>query len=180
MDNLNGGVTQIVVNTAGSQNINTPPKIKLIPNYPLIFGLQGVSLGTITRRRGAPLDSIYQGIGSDRNGYGVSISFITESTPDGEAYVFNNLSLKIMPSQFRSILLPVQARQPFSYDTNENFSLSFWQSNYYGFICTETTYERIGGVTLFQLIYKEAGNLSFFSCPATGGACNESVYYKYE
>jgi len=174
VDNVNGGLTQIVVNTAGSQNLLSPPKVRILPNYPLIFGLSGISTTNA---------SSYLGSGNARAGYGIMATFISASTPEAEGVIFANYSNKVMPSILFSTAMPTPARSPFSVqettNQSENGASQGFTSEYSGFVCTETTLQRIGGVTLFQLIYQEQGYYYSVSCPAGGGACETNEAYRF-
>lgn len=187
MNNLSGGLTQIMVSTAGTQNINTPPKIRILPNYPLIYGLSGIS----------QTSSKDIGIGDARGGYGVIMTFITKADSVSEGDIFMNYSRKVMPKSFRGVSLPVPARAPFGYTNTtggyrrdilgniiENTPTETVTNNYYGFICKETTFERIGGVTLFKLIYSESGYYEVVSCPVPAEgqnavACTSNFAYNF-
>jgi hypothetical protein len=173
VDNINGGLTQIVINTAGTQNINTPPKIRIIPNYPLIFGVQGI------QSIGGETENPYKGYGYANKGFGIVATFVTESTPSAEGYIFSTYSNRIMPASLRNVLFPTPAKEPFSYSYNNETELTGYYSVYNGFICSETTLQRIGGVSLFQLIYSESGTYYEFVCPAGGGNCQNSVAYNF-
>jgi hypothetical protein len=174
VENVNGGLTQIVVNTAGSQNLVSPPKVRILPNYPLIFGLSGISTTNA---------SSYSGSGSARAGYGIMATFITASTPESEGVVFRNYSNKLMPANLFGTTMPTPAREPFyrneTTNQSENGASEGFTSSYSGFISTETTLQRIGGVTLFQLIYQEIGYYYSVSCPAGGGACQTNEAYNF-
>lgn len=168
---LPGGLTQITVKTAGSQNVESAPRVRIIPNYPLIFGLSSISQVSGNR----------QGSGSSRLGYGVIMTFITKNDPIEEGLIFQNLSNKIMPAEFRGTKLPIPTRQPFTYTTPSgpldiNFVIEY--IIYKGFIGKNITVERIGGVTLFQLLYSESGRYSVRAC-ATPQDCSETVVYDY-
>jgi len=180
IDNLNGGLTQIVVNTAGTKNSDTPPKIRLLPNYPLIFGLKGV---TPDETYGTTYE-INIGNGGSRTGFGVMLTFITKNTIEAEVGIYTSLSNKLMPPSFRDAKLPTPNRQPFYYTSPANpepqssQTVSF-TSQYFGFICGETTYTKIGGVIVFQLIYREMGSAYSSICPTTGGACETNTLYNF-
>jgi len=173
VDNVNGGLTQIVVNTAGSQNLSSPPKVRILPNYPLIFGLSGIST----------TNGSYLGSGNARAGYGIMATFISASTPESEGFIFANYSNKLMPANLFGTAMPTPAREPFYKNEttyqSENGASEGFESSYSGFISTETTLQRIGGVTLFQLIYKEIGYYYSVSCPAGGGACQTNQAYNF-
>jgi hypothetical protein len=180
IDNLNGGLTQIVVNTAGSQNLVSPPKVRILPNYPLLFGLSGISITN---------SSSFLGGGNARSGYGIMATFITASTPQSEGVVFTNYSNKLMPANLLGTVMPTPARESFykvennpndPNDPNGAGGSTGFISSYQGFICTETIFQRIGGVTLFQLIYKELGYYYSVSCPAGGGTCQTNQIYNFE
>jgi hypothetical protein len=174
VDNLNGSLTQIVVNTSGSQNLGSPAKVRILPNYPLIFGLSGISTTN---------PSSYLGDGRSRAGYGIMATFITASTPEAEGVIFANYSNKVMPSILFSTAMPTPARNPFykneTTNQSEDGASEGFTSSYSGFICTETTLQRIGGVTLFQLIYQELGYYYSISCPAGGGICQTNEAYNF-
>ena len=186
MDNLSGGLTQIMVSTAGTQNINTPPKIRILPNYPLIYGLSGISqtiVGDI-------------GIGDSNGGYGIVMTFITKADSVSEGDIFLNYSRKLMPVSFRGFSLPVPARAPFGYTNTTggiirdifgnitgNTGTETIANSYFGFICKETTFQRIGGITLFQLIYSESGFYRADVCPVAEpgqtAACTTNFAYNF-
>lgn len=173
VENVNGGLTQIVVNTAGSQNLSSPPKVRILPNYPLIFGLSGIST----------TNGSYLGSGNARAGYGIMATFISASTPESEGFIFANYSNKLMPANLFGTAMPTPAREPFyknetTYQSQNGASEGF-ESSYSGFISKETTLQRIGGVTLFQLIYQEIGYYYGISCPAGGGACQTNEAYNF-
>lgn len=177
IDNLNGGLTQIVVNTAGTKNSLTKPKIQILPNYPLIFGLSGITTATSNES--------YIGSGQSRAGFGVMLTFITKNTIVDETQVYSNFSNKLMPNLFREVPLPVPNRQPFYYDSstetpNAPISQTYYVSFYRGFICAETTYTKVGGVIVFQLIYREMGNAYSVSCPQGGGTCDTNTVYFFD
>jgi hypothetical protein len=173
VDNINGGLTQIVVNTAGSQNIGSPAKVRILPNYPLIFGLSGISTTNAIS---------YLGAGKPRAGYGIMATFITASTPEAEAVIFANYSNKIMPSVLIGSPMPTPARSPFlgfQFPVGTGgVQTNGFQSNYSGFVCTETALQRIGGVTLFQLVYQELGY--YYDIICSNGKCETSYVYKFE
>jgi len=177
VNNINGGLTEIIVNTTGSQNLATPPKVRILPNYPLLFGLSGLSAVN------ASSYFTYLGAGKPRAGYGIMATFITASTPESEGVIFANYSNKIMPANLLGTAMPTPAREPFyrteTTNQSENGASENFTSSYSGFISTETTLQRIGGVTLFQLIYQEIGYYYSFSCPAGGGACQTNQAYNF-
>jgi hypothetical protein len=177
VQNLNGGLTQIIVHTAGARNIETPPKIRLLPNYPLLFGLSGT-----TQNTNLDPNSVYTWVGAGRSraGLGVMMTFVTANTVEGEYFVYQSLSYKLMPSQFRGTPLPMPAREPFYKDTFGTNSLSWIVSNYKGFVCAETTYQKIGGAIVFQLIYREMGNAYSVNCSPEGGACITTTIYNFD
>jgi hypothetical protein len=178
VQNLNGGLTQIIVHTAGTRNIETPPKIRLLPNYPLLFGLSGT-----TQNTNSDPNNIYNWIGAGRSraGLGVMMTFVTANTIEGESFVYSSLSNKLMPRAFRGTLLPAPAKEPFRHDSrNTNNSLSWIVSNYKGFVCAETTYQKIGGAIVFQLIYREMGNAYSVNCPPEGGVCITTTIYNFD
>lgn len=175
IDNLNGSLTQITVNTSGSQNLGTPPKVRILPNYPLIFGLTGISTTN---------QLSYQGDGRPRAGYGIMATFITASTPEAEGVIFANYSNKVMPPLLFNTAMPTPARSPFykeeiTQESGNGVGSQGFTSRYLGFICTETTLQRIGGVTLFQLIYQELGYYYYTTCPAGGGTCRTNYAYNF-
>lgn len=181
IENLNGGLTQIAVNTAGTKNAETPPKVELLPNYPLLFGLAGIS-------QSQAIDPNYQwtyiGAGKPRSGYGVMLTFITKNTVEAETGIFSTLSNNQMPGVFRGARLPTPNTAPFYFNgassVNEGDGHSFVQSNYRGFICAETTYQKIGGVIVFKLIYKEMGEAYNVNCPPGGGVCETQTIYRFD
>jgi len=190
VDNLNGGLTQIIVNTAGSRNVQTPPKIRLLPNYPLIFGLKGVT-GDVVLNPSWPYS--YVGNGGARRGFGVMMTFITKNTITDESQIYLSYSNKLMPSVFRGTILPVPQLAPFSYNSRnygdgsigQNSSSSSIQSTYRGFICGETTYTKVGGVIVFQLIYREMGSAYTSYCPpisagASSVQCETTKIYSFD
>lgn len=161
-NNIPGGLTQINVNTVGSQNIQTPPKIRLVPNAQMIWGIQGVKQGNPNNYYGF-VDPVYVGDGNPRSGYGISVSFITESDPASEGFVFENYFNKIMPTEIYGTRLPSPAREAYTYFSG---GVGWGEAEYKGFICYENSYQRIGGVTLFTLIYKEIGSATRFKWPS--------------
>jgi len=175
IENLNGSLTQIIVNTAGTRNAQTAPKIRLLPNYPLIFGLKGIS-------ELPPADPSFPytmiGAGKDRGGFGVMMTFNTPNTPTDEGNVYSTLSNKQMPSFFRGTPLPTPQQDPFYFSNNTQTKDGFI-SNYRGFICGETTYQKIGGVIVFQLIYREMGRAQTFACDSKN-ECSGVDIYNYE
>lgn len=156
--NLFGGLTQVQVNTAGTQNIESPPIVSTLPNYPLIFGLKTNSSNA------APTT----GYGSPNKGLGIMLAFI--DAIENESNIFT--SLVEMPSIFRGVALPVPAKAPFasSYtienSPGQNAGSTGYSIMYSGFIRKEITFQRIGGVTLFKLIFAESGSYYVSTCPA--------------
>ena len=161
--NMAGGLTQINVNTVGAVNIQTPPKIRLIPNSQMIWGIQGVKEGNANATGLNFVNVKYVGDGNPRSGYGISVSFITESDNASEGFVFENYFNKIMPTEIYGVRLPTPAREPYSITAG---GIGWGYAEYKGFICYENTYQRVGGVTLFTLIYKEIGNAVRFIWPS--------------
>jgi hypothetical protein len=179
VENLNGGLTQIIVNTAGTRNAETPPKIRLLPNYPLLFGLKGI----ITSPPPDP-NIPWTNIGADkpRAGLGVMMTFNTPNTATDEAYVYSTLSNKVMPFSFRNTLLPTPQAEPFSFTDQTSTTLNSFSVLYKGFICGETTYQKIGGVIIFQLIYREMGKYTTTFCNIDNNitTCSTTTVYNYE
>lgn len=157
---LAGGLSQLNINTVGSLNIQTKPKVRIIPNKPLLFGLNGSLSGSPIISDNDNLLPGYIGVGNPISGYGVEVSFITESTQEAEGFVFANYFNKLMPSSIFGTDLPVPAKTPFFQGRSEEGqggNSTSVQSTYYGFLCSENAYQRVGGVSLFRLIYTEKG-----------------------
>jgi hypothetical protein len=172
VENLSGGLSQISVQTAGASDAQAAaPRIRILTNYPLIFGLGSIS-GNI------PQNS-YRGAGLDTAGYGVMVNFITNNDIGEETEVFNTYSQKIMPAEFRGVPTPVPTRQPFSITGGS--PTNSYQSVYKGFICKSTTLQRIGGVILWELTYSESGKYIETLCEGSGenAQCTQSVAYDY-
>jgi hypothetical protein len=157
-NNLPGGLMEITVTTVGTLNIYTPPKVRLVPQCPLAYGIQGVVAGAITELEYPPKKSPSV---SRVLGYGISVTFLTQNDPASEGFVFQNYFNSIMPTSIYNTFLPSPARTPYSSlssrlkiegDGNSAYTIV---ENYSGFICNDNAYERIGGVTKFTLIYKE-------------------------
>jgi hypothetical protein len=150
-----------------------------LPNYPLLFGLKGISTEGINPNSNG---YVRRGANKPRSGFGIMLTFITKNTTEEEAFVFSNLSNGVLPGEFRGSLLPTPASAPFtqSYDNRSEYSNASYHvtSIYRGFICTETTYQKIGGVILFQLTYKECGRVFGYTC--TDGKCENFETYNYE
>lgn len=176
---LNGGLTEIMVKTAGASNINPPPKISLLPNYPLIFGLKQTSNTSIPE----------YGVGNPTLGLGVEMRFMDAAENEGN--IFSNLLQ--MPVTFRGVALPVPSKLPFTKSWNNDpltggvqigFSSEGGTINYKGFTRKEISFQRIGGVTLFRIIFAEAGEYYTYACPpATGQSggqnCQTAQVYNF-
>lgn len=172
--NLAGGLMRVQVNTAGTQNTQSPAIISTLPNYPLIFGLktnanQGVS---------------EFGIGHPTRGIGIMLSFIDSIANETDIFT----SFLKMPLTFRGVTLPVPARTPFSNsgstDNNpgQNTGSRGFFIYYDGFIRKEITFQRIGGVSLFKLIFAESGYYDIYDCrraPSNQNSVNCQTYHIY-
>jgi len=156
-DNLAGGLMRVQVNTAGTQNTQSPPIVSTLPNYPLIFGLKTRSSQSTPQF----------GYGSPNRGLGIVISFI--DSIDNETDIFTNFTE--MPTVFRGITLPIPAKSPFGYSEStenapgQNGGSTGYQILYSGYVRKEIQFQRIGGVTLFKIIFAESGSYYVTSCP---------------
>lgn len=184
VENLPGGLSQILVQTAGSSDAEAvAPRVRIITNYPLIFGLgSSSSIQTVSTIQFAPQPSQpsgnqYRGAGLNTAGYGVMVNFITDNTPEKEWEIFNNFSQKIMPASIRGVPLPTPTRSPFV-QTGGNPPADTFSSGYNGFICKSTTLQRIGGVTLWELTYSESGFYRVINCDGNN-QCTETVVYDF-
>jgi len=169
IDNLNGGLTKISVTTAGTQNTLTKPRLSLIPNQPLIFGLAS-----------SPNPSSGdQGAGTARGGVGIVVTFI--GVAGEEQLIFERYSYKSMPSSILGMPMPIPARQPFTVRTR-NINIPVYDSVYSGYLCTETSFQRIGGVTLYRLSFKEQGYYQVYSCKTSDNTtiCTAVPIYSFK
>jgi len=184
IETLNGGLTQIVVSTAGSQNTLTPPRIEILPNYPLIFGLSGGLQANVYSTEPN------RGDGRPNAGLAVMSTFITKNNVESESEIFNNFAGRIMPSSFRGISFPVPARTAGQWGGGSVTTYQFGvptvgtgnrqNSNYFGFIAKQVTLQRIGGVTLFKLIYSESGYYMETACSGPNNTeCATNEVYNY-
>jgi hypothetical protein len=157
---LSGGLTQLQINTMGTKNIDSPAKVSLLPNYPLIYGLSGsggvdlspdgligIAFNYLPKQKEAVINRITNG------GVGVSVTFIDERGTEQQIHrtYFNS----IMPASIKNTLLPVS-----------NNPQNIFQSLYFGtgvilesrgFICKEFVYQTYGGVLLYRLLFAESG-----------------------
>lgn len=156
--NLSGGLMEIQVNTAGTQNIESPPIVSTLPNYPLIFGLKTKSSQSTPQF----------GYGSPNRGLGIMISFI--DSIDNEADIFTNFTE--MPTVFRGVTLPIPAKSPFANSGStenipgQNAGSTGYHILYSGYVRKEMQFQRVGGVTLFKIIFAESGSYYVTSCPS--------------
>lgn len=175
-DNLSGGLMRVQVNTAGTQNTQSPPIISTLPNYPLIFGLK------TTANQYTPAF----GYGSSNSGIGIMLSFI--DSIENETNIFANFIY--LPSIFRGVSVPVPASPPFYKSASaeklpgENAGSTGFDIVYHGFIRKEITFQRIGGVSLFKLIFAESGTYYIVDCPpfAPGQnsvSCKTTYVYRF-
>jgi hypothetical protein len=107
------------------------------------------------------------------------MTFNTPNTPTDEGNIYSTLSNKQMPSFFRGTPLPTPQQDPFYFSNQTQDHLEGYKSTYKGFICGETTYQKIGGVIVFQLIYKEMGRAISFGCTSVN-VCVGTDIYNYE
>jgi hypothetical protein len=177
IDNLNGGLTKISVTTAGTQNTLTKPRLSLIPNQPLIFGLASSPIfGLASSPNSSSGD---QGAGTARGGVGIVVTFI--GVVGEEQLIFERYSYKSMPSSILGMPMPIPARQPFIV-RNRNINIPVYDSVYSGYLCTETSFQRIGGVTLYRLSFKEQGYYQVYSCKTSGNTtiCTAVPIYSFK
>jgi len=159
---LAGGLTQLQINTMGAKNIDSPARITLLPNYPLIYGLSGSSGTDLTpdglfsiafymlqRQRDEVITRITKG------GIGVSVTFIDERGTEQQTHrtYFNS----IMPASIKNTLLPV-ANNPQKFNQWWEGGSVYFESR--GFICREFVYQTYGGILLYRLLFAESGNAS--------------------
>jgi hypothetical protein len=150
--NTPGGLTELTVNTVGSKNtaeLNSP-RIVLLSNGPLIFGLSGTT----------PSGNIY-GYGASGAGQSVEIKFLANGGAVGQQEVFTTYFSSLMPATFRGISLPSPARSP------HTFSDVVYQGGaglpvgiggvYYGFVCKTILTEKRGSLLLVTLTFSETG-----------------------
>lgn len=188
VENLPGGLSQISVQTAGSSDAEAvAPRVRVITNYPLIFGLgpstsivspSPIAFGSPSNPSGSV--SQFKGAGLDTGGFGVMVNFITDDSPEKEWEIFQTYPRKIMPSSIRGVPLPTPTRSPFV-QTGGNTPAYTFSSGYNGFICKSTTFQKIGGVILWELTYSESGYFVETSCEGTGenAQCTQNIVYDF-
>lgn len=168
-NNLDGGLTQIEVNTVGCKNQieSNSPKVNIISGGALIFGLSG------TR----PSGNIW-GYGVGGAGQSVEVKFLANGGAIGQQEVFTKYASSLMPASFRGISLPAQAKEPHRFSnviyqgggqTGSGFPQGI-DGNYYGFVCKSILTEKRGSLLVVTLIFSEAGNATehVITSPTTG------------
>jgi hypothetical protein len=174
VQSMDGGLSEIMVKTIGTQNTLSRPKVRIIPNYPLIFGLAGM------KQQNGQIGGIYEGSGNPVAGVAVEVTFITPAdfVYEGEAY--DKYYGKIMPASIYGTNLPLPMKQPF---TQGNYATEgtgrLWQSGYDGFYNKEMSHERMGSVSLFRLIYSEVGGFAYDAAYRPSSLLPPTWIYKY-
>ena len=170
-NNINGGLTELAVNTVGSKNtaeLNTP-RVTLISGGPLIFGLSGTA---------APSQFQIEGYGKSGAGQSVEIKFLANGGASGQQQIFTTHFNSVMPTTFRGISLPAPARAPgqFSNETYpESGGIQGTAGEYYGFICKTILTEKRGSLLLVTLTYSEAGFA--YSWSGSGNTATNLYYF---
>lgn len=160
-NNLDGGLTQLEVNTVGCKNQieSNSPRVNVIPGGALIFGLSG------TRPNG----QIY-GYGVGGVGQSVEVKFLANGGTIGQQEVFAKYASSLMPASFRGISLPAQAKEPHFFSnviyqgggqTGVGFPVGI-DGNYYGFVCKSISTEKRGSLLVVTLIFSEAGDATLY------------------
>jgi hypothetical protein len=166
---VEGGLTELTINTVGTKNIANPPRVSLLSGGPLIFGLSGTP----------PSGQIY-GYGQSGIGQSVEVKFLASGGAAGQQAVFTTYFSSSMPTTLNGISLPAPARAPgrfntvqyfFSADLANNY-VTGTQGEYFGFVCKTILTEKRGSLLLVTLVFSEAGN-SYN--PQTGG--QSAVYF---
>lgn len=149
--NVEGGLTEITVNTVGTKNIANPPRVSLLSSGPLIFGLSGTP----------PSGTIY-GYGASGEGQSVEVKFLASGGAAGQQAVFTTHFSSNMPITLGGISLPALAVRA-GHFSNEQFfggadpyAAGFF-GDYFGFVCKTILTEKRGSLLLVTLIFSEAG-----------------------
>ena len=136
---IDGGLTVVTISTVGCKNSieSSAPKISILSNGPLIFGLSG------TPPSGQPC-----GYGIAGKGQTVEMKFIANGGVSNEQQLFNLFFGSVMPTSFRGASLPAPAKQP---------GVLIELYPYYGFIGKTVLTEKRGGLLLVTVTFSEAG-----------------------
>lgn len=171
-DQLSGGLTKLNINTVGTRNIDTPARVSLLPNYPLIYGLSGTSelFGdnyAILQYKAGTLARIQRG------GVGVVVTFIDEKGT--EQAIYQTYSYAIMPSTLKNSSLPVARRGAFY--TESQSGLYYQSLSYAGFICKEITFQTYGAIIIYRLTFAESGKMSWSVASSDGATGSSAVVF---
>jgi hypothetical protein len=173
--NTTGGLTELTVKTVGSKNtaeLNSP-RIVLLSNGPLIFGLSGTS----------PSGTIY-GYGVNGAGQSIEIKFLANGGAVGQQEVFTTYFSSLMPATFRGIYLPSPTKSPHTFSgvvyqgggtSGGGFPVGV-DGSYYGFICKTILTEKRGSLLLVTLVFSEAGYAVNHSITSPTTGVGTSIY----
>jgi hypothetical protein len=172
--NVEGGLTELTVNTVGTKNIANPPRVSLLSNGPLIFGLSGT-----------PPEGRVYGYGTAGAGQSVEVKFLAIGGAAGQQAVFTTHFSSAMPTTLGGASLPAPATGagPFSDErvideSSANPSLTGSGGQYYGFVCKTILTEKRGSLLLVTLIFSEAGYaFTWGGEDAEGNQKTVNVYY---
>jgi hypothetical protein len=143
----NGGLVEFVIQTTGTRNAidGNAPRITLIPNSgPLIFGLAVGAAGV----------NLNGSFAIEGKGITIQLEFLGEGGAVGEAAIIQTYLFSVMPDRFRQAQMPIPKAKPGGFgDPSKNGVYG----TYYGFRCKSVRTERRGGLTLYTLIFEEAG-----------------------
>lgn len=142
-----GGLVEFVIQTTGTRIAidGNAPRITLIPNSgPLIFGLADGSAGF----------NLNGSFAIEGKGITIQLEFLGEGGAVGEATIIQTYLFSVMPDRFRQTQMPIPKAKPFAFgDPSKNGVYGTYQ----GFRCKSVRTERRGGLTLYTLIFAEAG-----------------------
>ena len=169
-DNVEGGLTDLTVNTVGTKNSieSNSPRVVLISGGPLIFGLSG------TR----PSGQIY-GYGASGAGQSVEVKFLANGGATGQQEIFTTFFSSLMPATFRGLSLPVPAKSPHSFSNvtyTENGLPVGTQGAYTGFVCKSILTEKRGSLLLATLTFSETGIAYFYSYTTSTTSQSAFIY----
>jgi hypothetical protein len=155
-DNVEGGLTDLTVNTVGTKNSieSNSPRVVLISGGPLIFGLSGTPPAPAK-----PFTPSSIGYGVAGAGQSIEVKFLANGGTIGQQEIFTQFFSSLMPATFRGLSLPAPAKPPhtISVEFPSGDSTIKFNGYYYGFVCKTILTEKRGSLLLVTLTFSEAG-----------------------